>query len=43
MKPEDVAENKADMLVWLVMLFCREKDGRPAGSLPRAFSEMPLT
>lgn len=42
MKPVDVAENKADILVWLVILFWREKEGRPAGSFPRAFSEIPL-
>lgn len=42
MNPVDVAENKADILVWLVILFCRENDGRPAGSFPRAFSEIPL-
>lgn len=40
-KPVDVPQNRADMLVWLVMLFCREKDGRPAGILPRAFSDKP--
>lgn len=31
----------ADTLVWLVILFCREKDGCPAGIFPRAFSDMP--
>ena len=40
-KPVDEATNRVDMLVWLVMLFWREKDGRPAGIFPRAFSDMP--
>lgn len=29
------------MLLWLVILFCREKVGCPAGIFPRAFSDMP--
>lgn len=40
-KPPDGVTNAADMLLWLVMLSCREKDGCPAGIFPRAFSDMP--
>lgn len=39
-KPLDEPVNRADMLVWLVILFCREKEGRAAGILPRAFSDI---
>lgn len=31
----------AAWLLRLVVLFCREKEGCPAGILPRAFSDMP--
>lgn len=40
-KPLDDVGNAADMLLWLVMLFCLENDGCPAGIFPRAFSDMP--
>lgn len=39
--PIDGDMNKADMLVWLVILFWRENEGCPAGFLPRAFSDIP--
>ena len=40
-KPEVGDEMVAAWLFRLVVLFCREKEGWPAGILPRAFSDMP--
>jgi hypothetical protein len=40
-KPLEDGAKTADMLIWLVMLFCLEKEGCPAGILPRAFSDIP--
>ena len=40
-KPEEGEEMVAAWLLRLVMLFCRENEGCPAGILPRAFSDMP--
>lgn len=40
-KPEVGDEMVAAWLFRLVVLFCRENEGWPAGILPRAFSDMP--
>lgn len=42
-KPEVGNEMVAAWLFRLVVLFCRENEGWPAGILPRAFSDMPRT